>query len=56
VAYALAMLIRLVVTRSHPIPVVFHWVLAGYLFTLGRQFTPVRRPARLPSTSAVSGG
>jgi hypothetical protein len=33
--YALSMLVRLVVTRSHPIPIVFHWVLAGYLFTLG---------------------
>ena len=36
VIYALAMLIRLVVTGSHPIPVTFHWVLAAYLFTLGR--------------------
>src|SRR5215470_5173581 len=34
--YALAMLVRLVVTQSHPIPIVFHWVLAAYLFTLGR--------------------
>jgi hypothetical protein len=56
VAYALAMLIRLVVTRSHPIPVVFHWVLAAYLFTLGRQFTLGRFPAPPPSTRAVSGG
>jgi hypothetical protein len=34
--YALAMLLRLVVTGSHPIPVTFHWVLAAYIFTLGR--------------------
>ena len=35
-AYAAAMLIRLAVTGSHPIPVAFHWILAAYLFTLGR--------------------
>jgi len=34
--YAASMLIRLIVTRSHPIPIVFHWVLAAYLFTVGR--------------------
>jgi hypothetical protein len=34
--YALAMLVRWLVTWSHIIPVVFHWVLAGYLFLLGR--------------------
>ncbi len=34
--YALAMLLRLVVTGSHPIPVTFHWVLAAFIFTLGR--------------------
>jgi hypothetical protein len=33
--YALAMLVRWLVTRTHIIPVVFHWVLAGYLFLLG---------------------
>lgn len=33
--YALAMLVRLIVTRTHVIPVVAHWVLAAYLFTLG---------------------
>jgi hypothetical protein len=32
--YALAMLVRLVVTRAHVIPVVFHWVLAAYLYSL----------------------
>ena len=34
-AYALSMVARYVITRSHPIPIVFHWVLAAYLFTLG---------------------
>ncbi len=35
--YALAMLARFVVTGGlHAIPIVFHWVLAAYLFTLGR--------------------
>jgi hypothetical protein len=33
--YALSMVIRYAVTLSHPIPIVFHWVLAAYLFTLG---------------------
>lgn len=35
--YALAMIVRYAITRSHLIPIVFHWVLAAYLFTLGRQ-------------------
>jgi hypothetical protein len=35
VAYALAMLLRLALTGTHAIPVVFHWILAAYLFTLG---------------------
>jgi hypothetical protein len=34
--YALSMVVRYVVLRSHLIPIVFHWVLAAYLFTLGR--------------------
>jgi hypothetical protein len=34
--YAFAMLVRWLVTGTHGIPIVFHWVLAGYLFTLGR--------------------
>jgi hypothetical protein len=34
--YALAMLVRWVVTRTHPIPIVFHWVLAAYGFTVAR--------------------
>jgi hypothetical protein len=33
--YAVAMLVRWIVTHSHGIPIVFHWVLAAYLFTLG---------------------
>ena len=34
--YALAMLVRLALTRTHVIPIVFHWVLAAYIYTLGR--------------------
>ncbi|MGH7304856.1 MAG: hypothetical protein ACRELZ_16340 [Candidatus Rokuibacteriota bacterium] len=34
--YALSMVVRYAVTLSHPLPIVFHWVLAAYLFTLGR--------------------
>jgi hypothetical protein len=34
--YALAMAVRLAVTGSHLIPVAFHWILAAYLFVLGR--------------------
>jgi hypothetical protein len=34
--YALGTVVRYAITRSHPIPIVFHWVLAAYLFTLGR--------------------
>ena len=34
--YALSMVVRFAITRSHAIPVVFHWVLAAYLFLLGR--------------------
>lgn len=33
--YAFAMLVRWLVTGTHGIPIAFHWVLAGYLFTLG---------------------
>jgi hypothetical protein len=39
--YALSMVMRYAVFRSHLIPIVFHWVLAAYLFTLGRL---MRRP------------
>ena len=35
-AYALSMIVRYAVTSSHLIPIDFHWVLAAYLFTLGR--------------------
>ena len=34
-AYALSMVVRYAITHSHAIPVVFHWVLAAYIFTLG---------------------
>ena len=34
--YALSMVVRYAITLSHPIPIVFHWVLAAYLFTFGR--------------------
>jgi hypothetical protein len=34
-AYALAMLVRLVLRPAHAIPVFFHWVLAAYVYTLG---------------------
>ena len=46
--YAGSMLVRLVVTRSHPIPIVFHWVLAAYLFTVGRlmRVRPLDYPQR----------
>ena len=33
--YAGAMLVRYAVLRTGIIPVVFHWVLAAFLFTLG---------------------
>jgi hypothetical protein len=49
--YALAMLTRLVLTGTHLIPIVFHWVLAAYLLTLGRNCA--RQPTPAP---AASGG
>jgi len=48
--YALSMVVRYVVTRSHPIPIVFHWVLAAYLFTLGRVMRPPRHDASASSS------
>ena len=42
--YALAMVLRWVLTRTHAIPIAFHGVLAAYLFTLGRVFSAVRTP------------
>jgi hypothetical protein len=47
VVYAAAMLVRAILTRTHAIPILFHWVLAAYLFTLGRfygRFSAGRRP------------
>ena len=41
--YALSMVVRYAVTLSHPIPIVFHWVLAAYLFTLGGDMRYRRR-------------
>jgi hypothetical protein len=32
--YAAAMLLRWILTRTHLIPIVFHWVLAAYAYTL----------------------
>ena len=52
VVYALGMLVRYVVTMTlypeqrwlgHTIPVVFHWVLAGYLYVWSRYLTGPRR-------------
>ena len=56
--YALAMIVRYVVLRSHPIPIVFHWVLAAYLFTLGRLMRPDRVAGRavVPGVDAVGTG
>jgi len=34
--YAVAMVVRYALTQTHEIPVAFHFVLAGYLYTLGR--------------------
>ena len=42
--YALAMLGRLVLTRTHVIPIAFHWVLAGWLYTLGAVSDAPRTP------------
>jgi hypothetical protein len=42
--YALAMLLRWVLTRTHAIPVAFHGVLAAYVFTLGRVLSAARTP------------
>jgi hypothetical protein len=39
-AYALAMAVRYAVTGTHAIPVVFHWILAAYLYTLARLWRP----------------
>src|SRR5438445_10505309 len=44
--YALSMVVRYVVTRSHPIPIVSHCVLAAYLFTPGPVMRQPRHDAR----------
>ena len=52
--YALAMLVRWLLTRTHGLPIAFHWVLAAYLFMLGssvagRPMAPTRRPVAAPA-------
>ena len=49
--YALAMLIRILALRTHLIPVTFHWVLAAWLFTLGRYWRG--RAAAAPPASEM---
>ena len=45
--YALAMGVRFVVTGgAHLIPIVFHWVLAAYLFVLSRHYMRPSPPAK----------
>jgi hypothetical protein len=48
--YALAMAVRYVVTGTHAIPVVFHWILAAYLYALADVWRGYPAPA------ATSGG
>jgi hypothetical protein len=48
-AYALAMVMRYALMRTHLVPIVFHLVLAAYLFVLGRGY------AR-PAVRGISGG
>jgi hypothetical protein len=50
--YALSMVVRYVVMRSHLIPIVFHWVLAAYIFTLGRIMRSASSPHALPRARA----
>jgi hypothetical protein len=50
--YATAMLVRYLVTRTHAIPIVFHWVLAAFLFTLGRFHARAGPPDERPPPSA----
>jgi hypothetical protein len=49
--YALVMLVRLLVTGTHLIPVTFHWTLAAYLLTLGATAT---REARATAPAAAT--
>ena len=48
--YALAMAVRLALTGTHVIPVVFHWVLAAYLYTVARVW---EAPAETAAVSAA---
>ena len=50
--YALSMVVRYVVMRSHLIPIVFHWVLAAYLFSLGRSMQGASSPGALARARA----
>jgi len=50
--YALSMVVRYVVMRSHLIPIVFHWVLAAYLFSLGRIMQRASSPGALARARA----
>jgi hypothetical protein len=43
-----------VVMRSHLIPIVFHWVLAAYLFSLGRIMQRASSPGALARARAAS--
>jgi hypothetical protein len=52
--YALSMLVRLAITRSHPIPIVFHWVLAAYLFTLGGSWCGPKNRVRAATTTDLA--
>lgn len=47
--YALAMVARLFLTTGDRIPIVFHWVLAGYLYVLSRYHRESEAPARVPA-------
>ena len=53
-AYAVAMAVRWAVTGTHGIPVVFHWVLAAYLYTLAGLWRPAAEPSasRTPLAAA----
>jgi hypothetical protein len=48
--YALAMAVRLALTGTHVIPVVAHWVLAAYLYTVARMW---ETPAEAGAISAA---
>lgn len=53
-AYALSMVVRYVITRSHVIPIVFHWILAAYLLTLGAAMRRGHRPTTSRFASRLS--